>query len=228
MNIFSDNKTSLGFSEKEDFSMKGNLENKKKFLAKNSLSDVFVVTASLMHESRVVEVAKVSQDQIIDNCDALITKQKGVALTVTAADCLALYFYDPVKEIIGIAHAGWRGVLKNIAAEVINSFVYDHQSNPQDIVVYFSPHIKVCHFEVADDLVCEFDAKYIEKRDGRTFINLEAVVKNQLLQQGVESGNIKIDSECTYCEESKYFSYRRDRKNLSDMETMLAYIVLKK
>ena len=228
MNIFSDNKTSLGFSEKEDFSMKGNLENKKKFLAKNSLSDVFVVTASLMHESRVVEVAKVSQDQIIDNCDALITKQKGVALTVTAADCLALYFYDPVKEIIGIAHAGWRGVLKNIAVEVINSFVYDHQSNPQDIMVYISPHIKVCHFEVADDLVCEFDVKYIEKRDGRTFVNLEAVVKNQLLQQGVESGNIKMNSECTYCEVSKYFSYRRDRKNLSDMETMLAYIVLKK
>ncbi len=228
MNIFSDNKISLGFSEKEDSSMKGNMENKKKFLARNSLADVFVVSASLVHENRVVEVNKVSQDQVIDNCDALITKQKGVALTVTAADCLAIYFYDPVKEIIALAHAGWRGVLKNIATEVLTSFVYDHQSKPQDILVYFSPHIKVCHFEVSDDLLCEFDPKYVEKRDGKSFVNLEAVVKNQLLQQGVESVNIKMASECTYCEESKYFSYRRDKKNLSDMETMLAYIVLKK
>lgn len=227
MNIF-DDRISLGFSEKEDFSMKGNLENKKRFLAKNSLADVFVVSASLMHESGVVEVSKVSQDQVIDNCDALITKQKGVALTVTAADCLAIYFYDPVKEIIGIAHAGWRGVLKNIAAEVINSFVYDHQSSPQDIVVSVSSHIKVCHFEVSDDLLCKFDPKYVEKRDKKSFVNLEEVLKNQLLQQGVESVNIKIASECTYCEESKYFSYRRDKKALSDMETMLAYIVLKK
>ena len=47
--------------------------------------------------------------------DALITKQRGVALALTFADCTPLLLYDPVEQAIGLAHAGWRGTARGVA-----------------------------------------------------------------------------------------------------------------
>lgn len=65
---------------------------------------------------------------------------------------------------------------------------------------------------MADDLVCEFEAKYVEKRDSRSFVNLGAMIKNQLLQKRIENANIKLRFDYTYCEKNKYFFYRRDKR----------------
>ncbi|MFA5420996.1 MAG: peptidoglycan editing factor PgeF, partial [Patescibacteria group bacterium] len=193
------------------------------FFKNKGLISKTIISADLVHGNRVVVVDDVNRSQAIRNCDALITSQRNNLLTITVADCLPIYFYDREKGVVALAHAGWRGVTANIIKEVVDTFVNHYASNLGDIEVLIGPHIKDCHFEVKDDVSSQFKNHNIIIRDRKTYISLSRVVKEQLLQQGIN--NINISDECTYCLNKKYFSYRRD--NPKDLETMIAYIGLK-
>ena len=213
----------LGISEKKDGPMKSSAENRLLFFKNNNLANKIVVSAGLVHENKVVVVNDIKENQIIPNCDALITNQNKYLLTVTISDCLPIYFYDNNKKVVALAHAGWRGVISGIAREVINEFVSYYNSKPSDIAVLIGPHIKDCHFEVKDDVADQFEPSDITIRDKKKYINLAQVVSKQLTNSGVL--NITISPDCTYCLTDKYFSYRRD--NPLEPETMIAYIGLK-
>lgn len=218
-------KVVLGLSSKLDGSMKGDLENKKLFFKKESLSFNSVITASLSHKNRVIVISSETGDRIIEDCDALITNQSNIALTVTVADCLAIYFFDPNKNIIAIAHAGWRGVVSNIVLEVLQVFKNKYQSDLVDLKIVIGPHIRDCHFEIQDDTANEFEIKDIIFRDKKKFVNLSSIIIRQLISCGIKNDNILLEADCTYCQEKKYFSYRRDKPK--DLQTMVAYILLK-
>ena len=159
------------------------------------------------------------------DCDALITNQSKYLLTITVADCLPIYFYDKNKKVAALAHAGWRGVASKIVEEVINTFINHYDSNLNDVEIFIGPHIRDCHFEVKNDVSSQFKISDSTIRDGKTYINLSKIVKDQLLQLNINNDNISISDECTYCLNDKYFSYRRDKPQ--ELETMIAYIGLK-
>ena len=213
----------LGISEKKDGPMKSSLENRFLFFKNNNLDNKIIISAGLVHENKVVIVDNLNESQVIPNCDALITNQNKYLLTVTVADCLPIYFYDRNKKVIALAHAGWRGVISEIAKEVINKFISRYNSKSSDIEVFIGPHIKDCHFEVKDDVTSQFEVTGIVIRDNKQYINLAQAVSKQLIDSGVS--NISISHDCTYCLPNKYFSYRRD--NPLELEAMIAYIGLK-
>lgn len=198
--------------------------NRQLFFNRRGFNDRPIISAGLVHGRRVAVIQATDPGGTVPGYDALITDRKGVMLTITVADCLPLYFYDPVKSVIAIAHAGWRGILDNIGGEVAASFKKNYGSQLSNIQVVIGPHLQKCHFEVQDDVASRFAAnqEFIIKTD-RTFIDLSGLVRRQLVSAGLADNNIRVSGECTYCLTDKYFSYRRDK---GELKTMISYICL--
>ncbi len=200
--------------------------NRKKFFKKNKIKYSSIVFCDLVHESKIKVVSTKDCGKIIKKTDALITKDKEICLALTAADCLIIYLFDKKQKVIALIHAGWRGLLKNIIKKSIKEMNDNFDSQSKDILVYISPHIQKCHFTIKEDVSKEFK-NYpfaIEKKD-KIRVNLAKISQEQLKSEGVLKKNIQISSECTYCLNDKYFSYRRSKDK--KLKTMIAYIGLK-
>lgn len=222
MNLVNHKDLYLGISEKEDGSMKDSSENRLSFFKKIGLDDKIIISAGLVHGDKVLVVDDFYNNQSVEGYDALITSRDDILLTITIADCLPIYFYDKNKKIIALAHAGWRGVISNIASRVIEVFVNNYKSSPDDIDIFVGPHIRNCHFEIQKDILDKFNESALLRKNNKILVDLSKVVKNQLIELGVNKNNINISDECTHCLENKYFSYRRDR--LQGLKTMVAYL----
>ena len=225
MNYKENKKIHLGISQKKDGSMKSDFNKRFLFFKKLGLDKKIIISADLVHKNRVMIVDDVSESSVISKCDALISNNPKHLLSLTVADCLPIYFFDKNKSVIALAHAGWRGIVANIAKEVINTFIDHYDSNLSDIEIHLGPHIKSCHFEVKDDVACQFQEAYILNKAGKKYVDLAGVVKRQALDLNILPANIYISPECTHCLDDKYFSFRRDKPQ--ELQTMLAYISLK-
>ncbi|MFA5249402.1 MAG: peptidoglycan editing factor PgeF [Candidatus Paceibacterota bacterium] len=221
-----------GLSEKKDGNMKldigGNnprcLQNRCDFFAGRGINYLAsAANAGLVHGNKIAMVDGSQKGKVLSGYDALITNIPGIILTITVADCLPLYFYDPEKRITAIAHAGWRAVKLQIASETAKIFLKNYKADPKNIIAYIGPHIRSCHFEVSEDTLREFPEypQFISKRENKTFIDLSGIVEDQLLASGLAKENISVSQECTHCLD-KYFSYRRDKPQ--NVQTMIAYI----
>jgi YfiH family protein len=225
MTFINDKEIYLGISEKKDGPMKYSPENRLLFFKNKNLENKIIISAGLVHKNKVVIVDNINKNEIVADCDALITNQNKYLLTVTVSDCLPIYFYDKNKGVVAIAHAGWRGVVSEIAKEVINKFINYYNSDPTDIEVFVGPHIKDCHFEVKEDVANQFKTSNYITKNQKTYLNLSKAVNDQLIESGVPIDNIKTSDECTYCSSDKYFSHRRDKN--TEIQAMIAYIGLK-
>ena len=201
--------------------------NRKTFLNKIGLADVDLVLANLVHGNRVAVIDEENKGKIISECDGLVTDIPGIVLGVTAADCLPIYFWNIQNNVIGMVHAGWRGVQSKIVSEMVNIFINKYACSAKDIMAEIGPHIMECHFEVKEDVSGNFLAypDCLKEKAGVKYLNLQAIIKKQLINASVLGENIKETKECTFCEKEKYFSYRRDKPE--EIEAMLAYITIK-
>ncbi len=218
----------IGIAEQDKFVQ----ENRQRFLEGCSIKGK-VVVPHLTHSNKVVAVTQDNSSETFE-ADGFITSLPGIFLTITVADCFPLYFYDPIQKIVGLAHAGWRGVGRNIVKNVIRAFVKSFSSKPKDILLGIGPGIRQCHFTVKQDvaqqvLKAEPEAagglraheQFIEKKsDNEYAIDLEGIIMEQARNEGVV--NIEASRACTYCMADTYFSYRRDKPEI--LETMLAFI----
>ncbi len=204
--------------------MKGDFANQQSFFKQRNLDERKIIGADLAHDDKVMIVNSATSLRMIPNCDALITNDKNCLLTVTVADCLPIYFYDQQKQVVALAHAGWKGVLNNIAQKTALSLINNFSCNPANIKIFIGPHIQKCHFEVQGDVASQFAPKYLIETDDKKYINLAVAIKDQLVKTGLLADNISISSECTYCLKDKYFSFRRERDKI--VKAMIAYIGL--
>ena len=151
-------------------------------------------------------------ESAVSDCDALITKQKGVMLTILTADCVPILLFDKKEEIIAIVHAGWRGTKDKIVYKTIEKMKEVFNSNPHDILASIAPSIGKCCYEVDWSVAQHFqDIKgAYEHRGEKQMLDLPYINRVQLLQAGVESDNIELSNICTACEVENYFSYREE------------------
>jgi YfiH family protein len=140
--------------------------------------------------------------------DAVVTQDKGVVCAVITADCLPIFACDTLGTQVGVAHAGWKGIVNG----VIESFVDQFESS--DLLVHFGPAISQAAFEVGKEVYQQFidkDAKldlaFIvkDKKYQLDIYQAAGIVLNGLGVRSISGGD-----ECTYTEQDKYFSYRRD------------------
>ena len=141
--------------------------------------------------------------------DSLISNSSSIVLSIQVADCIPLFLADPLNGVIGLVHAGWRGVEKRIIPDTINKMVQKGASI-EGMIAFIGPSIRQCCFEIGPEVSNKFpiDCLINGNRD-RSFLDLQRVAIDQLLGSQVWEKNVLSSEECTKCNPDKYFSYRR-------------------
>ena len=189
--------------------IKNNVDRSRKVLAKKLGYD----NKSLKYMNQVHgnEVRIVEDGMDLYTCDALVTNMKNTPLMVMVADCIPILFFDEPKGVIAAAHAGRNGVFLDIAARTIECMKDNFNCDPKDIKVESGPSIQKCCYEVSEELADiarkNFSRKFVEGR----YLDLQGIVKMQLLNAGIKEVNINISKVCTKCGGEDYFSYRNDK-----------------
>ena len=141
--------------------------------------------------------------------DALISNSNSIVLSIQVADCIPLFLADPLNGIIGLVHAGWRGIEKRIISDTVNIMVQKGGSR-KGIIAFMGPSIRQCCFEIGPEVSKKFPIDcLINGNQDRSFLDLQQVATNQLIDSQVLDKNILSSEECTKCNPDKYFSYRR-------------------
>ena len=147
------------------------------------------------------------------SADALITDRADIALCVTAADCTPLFFLDPKKRVVALAHSGWRGTVKRIGAKTVEKMVRDCGSEAEDILAVIGPSIWIECFEVgdevADEFIKEFGAGVAQRYGEKYHVSMQAAIAQQLRETGVKAEHIEDCGICTYCNSELLFSHRK-------------------
>lgn len=176
-----------------------------------------------VHGNKISQVTRKDLGKKINGVDGLVTKVHGIKLGVRTADCLPILFYEPVKKIIGVAHAGWRGALGQIAQKMIIK-IKALGGVPQNIAVVMGPHICGSCYTIPEARARLFTGEAIWQRDGEFHLDLALFNLKQLLSSGANKKNIEILPYCTSCQNNLFFSFRKNRGK--DYGEMLAVIGL--
>lgn len=159
-------------------------------------------------------------DREIQETDALITDRPGICLCVQTADCVPVLLFDSVKEVIAAVHAGWRGTVKKIAEEAVLKMINNYDCRPENMKAVIGPSIGPGVYEVGDEVVSEvqknvpnFERVLHENSSGRFHLNLWEANRQILQGCGIPSQNIETAGECTFSNQKKYFSARREGVN---------------
>ena len=156
--------------------------------------------------------------------DGIVTRTPGVALCIFTADCVPILLVDPINRVVGALHAGWRGALADIAAVGVHAMVAQG-ARPESIRAALGPSIGICCFEVDSDLADRFVAE-VPGSDrhtrpglsGKAYLDLRAIVQNQLMIAGVDASRITRIGPCTKCANDRYFSRRANAGAISGLQ----------
>lgn len=175
-------------------------------------------TTWLVHGTDVVAVdGPRNGKSCLTKADGMITDQPNLPLVMRFADCVPLLLYDPVRQAIGLGHAGWRGTVNGIAAKIVSAMGNAYGSSPQDIQVVIGPAISHSNYQVGSEVV-KAAFKYfgeapgvvrIDPKDGAACLDLWLANQLDFQRAGVE--DIEVLRLCTYDNTDDFFSHRAER-----------------
>lgn len=195
----------------------------------SELNDVSIhtMTCALQpHGNHVVEVTGENRgagafelESSIPDADGLLTRLPNTMLTLFFADCVPLFFLDPVKKVVGLAHAGWRGTVQNIAAKMVQKFQETHDSKSDNIHIVIGPSIGPCCYQVDQTVMNAVNEQLagevnrVAKADGPGHFRLDLKKMNQILLEraGILSSHIEVSQLCTSCNVDQFFSHRKEQ-----------------
>lgn len=168
------------------------------------------------HTSCVAEIAEIPECELKDT-DALVTNQRGICICVQTADCVPVLLFDPEKSVVAAVHAGWRGTVKKIAAETVRKMVSLYNCDPAKIVAAIGPSISPVVYKVGSE-VTEAVLQSIpnpehvihRKPNGKHHVDLWAANREVLMASGLKPENIEIAEECSFTDNDRYFSARKE------------------
>lgn len=220
----------LNFSRKREQSEVNFLENLRRFGDAAGFDHKNAVSINYAHSALLYRAAQsdagrgILREPVAGVCDGLYTDEAGLPLISFHADCVPLFFYDPVKRCAAVCHAGWRGVVSHMARNAVKSLL-SLGGGAGDILAAIGPCIGVKRYEVGRDLsdtfVSEFGGDIVETRDGSTFLNLSLACVSDMLDSGIRPENITEAGLCTYDERELFFSHRRDKGRTGSMAAVI-------
>ncbi len=181
---------------------------------------VALVTASERGKGRL------SREDAIQNTDALITNEPGVWLTAFFADCVPLYFFDPVQKAVGLSHAGWKGTVLQIAEATVKGMALHFGSKPADLIAAIGPSIGGCCYEIDEAVanpvlaaleqigISEAHDSFLASRSdkpGKYMLNLQQINRQIMIKAGILPSRIEICGMCTSCRTDSFFSHRKEK-----------------
>jgi len=185
----------------------------------NADENVHFIVANQTHSDHIKVIEKSetkgwkSLGDAIEDCDALITQEKDVVLTVLTADCVPVLLYDPRNEVVAAVHAGWKGTEAEIVSKTVLKMQERFGCRAEDMIAAVAPSIGRCCYEVGEDVAkhfFEFPESYTVKGE-KYMLDLPYINKSQLLKAGLSEENIEMSAVCTACEVGDYFSYRKEQ-----------------
>ena len=169
-----------------------------------------LVLMNQTHSKKVLEIKKNNINKRI-NSDAIITKDKGIALGVLTADCVPILIFNKTNKIIGCIHAGWKGAFSGIIKNTVVKIKRPNSKNK--IYASIGPCIGKNNYEVDLDFFKKFVKKskknkiyFSEKNKQKKLFNLRKFVANQLTELKVNVDHVNHD---TFKEKNNFFSFRR-------------------
>lgn len=211
---------SLNFSAEEGDSIRNVERNFQSFGKTLGINPDRIVTCRQIHGDQIVVVE--SMPVGLPEADAVVTATPGFYPAVKTADCVPILLVDPVRRVAAAVHVGWRGLVKRIARKVTRLMSDRFMSNPPDLIASLGPSIGKCCYEVDDRVLKPFREEFpgaeqfiitneLPNRSGnRTFLDLTAASRFELISQGICEENIHTVDLCTSCRPDLFFSHRRD------------------
>lgn len=163
--------------------------------------------------------------------DGLITNEPGICLTTFYADCVPLFFIDPVHKAIGLSHSGWRGTVGKMGQETIRRMKEEYGTEAEDVIAAVGPSICQDCYEVSEDVIEQFKEAFDEKhwrdlfyqKENRKFqLNLWKANEIILLEAGVRKENIAVTNICTNCNCDMLFSHRATKGQRGSLAAFMA------
>ena len=174
-----------------------------------------VVSPYQVHGASVGIVGRDDLGTVLEETDALVTTVPGVPLLMRFGDCAPVLFFDPVRRVAGIAHAGWRGVVAGSVGATVRTMTERLGCDPSDLWAGIGPTIGPCCYEVGPEVItavqaaCPPGTELVRIVDGCTHLDLPMAVRSQLRAAGVEW--IEDSGLCTGCRVDEFFSHRVER-----------------
>lgn len=163
--------------------------------------------------------------------DGLVTDVPGVCLVTFYADCVPLFFVDPVKKAIGLSHSGWRGTVAKIGKETIRQMQESYGCDPENILAAVGPSICQDCYEVSEDVIVQFQEHFLEKdwaslfykkENGKYQLNLWKANELIFLESGIKKEHIAVTNVCTHCNSEVLYSHRTMGNRRGNLAAFLA------
>lgn len=165
----------------------------------------------------------------IEGADGLLTDSLDILLTLFFADCVPLFFFDPGKRVVGVAHAGWRGTTQNIGRVMIERMEEHFGSSRSEILAAIGPSIGPCCYQVDEKVMGPVRERLpkewhlVATAEGEEHHRLDLRKTNQILleKEGIRRENIEITHICTSCRNDLLFSHRREKGKTGRMAAFI-------
>jgi hypothetical protein len=148
--------------------------------------------------------------------DIILTDRPGITLMMRFGDCVPILLHDPVRKVVGIAHAGWLGTVKGTVRVAVEAMQKKYGSNPADLMAAIGPSIGPDHYEVGPDVLIQVrqafgqdSSELLISRDGHMFFDLWSANRRHLELAGVR--RIEVAGQCTACHTRDWFSHRAEK-----------------
>lgn len=149
--------------------------------------------------------------------DGLVTNIPGICLVTSYADCVPLFFVDPVRRVIGLSHSGWRGTVGKIGKRTVETMREVYGCRPEDILAAVGPSVCMDCYEVSKDVADKFREAFeerfwpelfYEKPDGKYQLNLWKANELIFREAGIVPEHIAVTNLCTHCNSRMLYSHR--------------------
>ena len=214
------------------------LENFKRIGASMGVAVEDMVLSKQTHTTNVRVVTKedngkgVMRERNYTDVDGMITNVPGICLVTSYADCVPLYFVDPVKKAIGLSHSGWRGTVGKIGKVTIEKMGELYGTKPEDIVACIGPSICQKCYEISEEVAVQFKEAFpdnikeilIDKGNGKYQLDLWECNRINFKEAGVLPENIKVTDICTCHNTDVLFSHRGHNGKRGNLGAFLSIV----
>ena len=198
-------------------------ENYRRFAAALGFLERDIVTSDQTHTANVRIITEedrgngITKPRPYTDVDGMITNVRGLVLATFYADCVPLYFVDPVHHAIGLSHSGWRGTVAKIGAVTVRKMQETYGTDPKDVYAAIGPSICQECYEVSEDVILEFkksfapehwEKLFYKKENGKYQLNLWEANKIIFTEAGITENHISMPGICTCCNPKFLFSHR--------------------
>lgn len=207
--------SSMNFSFNHNDNPENVRENFRRFSEAVGFNHRDLVLSDQTHTTHVVEVGAedrgrgITKEKGWHDVDGMVTNVPGVVLATFYADCVPLYFVDPVRRAIGLSHSGWKGSAGKIGCETVSLMTKAYGSRPEDMIAVIGPSICQTCYEVSEEVAVRFPKACSYRKDnGKYQLDLWEANRRVCLESGLKESRIFLPEICTCCHSDLLFSHR--------------------